>query len=471
MRRWLAPLLWVVAFVAMACSVLPNAVHISGGNDLRAVGGPTITAVAQSAVPFRTIARNMTVGDVATYTFELWQTPSTLMASYSTTAATAKFAQVPDGTYFLKANAFNGSGQSLVQGGASVASANTVTVAAANTPSLTYSSGTSLAVTLNLLNGTGETTADTLTVLNGGAVTVAATGGGFAGAVTYTSIAVGPTPHGMGVDNSGNVWIAGNTGSLFKVSTSGGIPFQTISPTTLSQAQWVAVDAGGSAYVVGNSVPNQVNKFGPPGNTLGQCGGLNNPMQAIFDPSGAGTILVANTGANSVVRLSMAPNVSATYNLPAATAPKGVAIDGVGNIWVTESGTNSIHKLSVSGSSLGQWSLAASPFGVAVDRADRAWVTLGNGTVVKLNPDGTTAGTYTVGTSPQGIAIDGLGNAWVANNGSDNVTVLSNTGAVIATVSTGASSGPWAVAADNVNNVVWVMLSTANKVARLVMKP
>jgi hypothetical protein len=46
--------------------------------------------------------------------------------------------------------------------------------------------------------------------------------------------------------------------------------------------------------------------------------------------------------------------------------------------------------------------------------------------VTKLSSAGATLGTYSVATNPVGVAVDQFGNVWVANAGSANVTKLSS---------------------------------------------
>ena len=75
---------------------------------------------------------------------------------------------------------------------------------------------------------------------------------------------------------------------------------------------------------------------------------------------------------------------------------------------------------------------------------------------------------YTVGSTPMGIAIDSSGNVWVANDGSNNVTELNSSGAVIGTYDLGGgfSYCSYGIAIDNSSNE-WVTNDCLNNVKKL----
>jgi DNA-binding beta-propeller fold protein YncE len=73
-------------------------------------------------------------------------------------------------------------------------------------------------------------------------------------------------------------------------------------------------------------------------------------------------------------------------------------------------------------------------------------VNVGSNNVTELSPSGALIGTYAVGIYPYGIAIDSSGNVWVVNagngtagiaTGDSNVTELSSSGALIGTYAVG----------------------------------
>jgi YVTN family beta-propeller protein len=81
------------------------------------------------------------------------------------------------------------------------------------------------------------------------------------------------------------------------------------------------------------------------------------------------------------------------------------------------------------------------------------WVTnAGSNNVTKLSLSGAVLGTFAVQTEPLGIAFDGA-NMWVANHGSNTVTKLQvSNGTVIGNFAVG--QNPWGVAFDGAH--IWV---------------
>lgn len=130
-----------------------------GFGDLPAGPGATVTVHVQ--VPWTVQARASVPADVHHYTLKLNRvSDATVIRTATSTNLTTQFAAVPDGTYDLTAEAFSSTDDtvSITQGGPQ-RSTNQVTVRA---PAVTYSTGSALAVTVNLLDGTGTTTTNTV---------------------------------------------------------------------------------------------------------------------------------------------------------------------------------------------------------------------------------------------------------------------------------------------------------------------
>src|SRR3989442_985932 len=73
-----------------------------------------------------------------------------------------------------------------------------------------------------------------------------------------------------------------------------------------------------------------------------------------------GNVYVANTGDNSIVRLSSTGQLLATWGTARTSpiqfhGPKGVALDAHGNIYVADTGNNRVVKLSPTGMPLTRW--------------------------------------------------------------------------------------------------------------------
>ena len=106
--------------------------------------------------------------------------------------------------------------------------------------------------------------------------------------------------------------------------------------------------------------------------------------------------------------------------------------------------------------------VGSEPYGIAIDGSGNVWVTdQGSNSVTELGSTGAVLGSFTVSTGPTGIAIGGSGNVWITNQGSDNVIELSSDGSVLGTFTV--STGPTGIAIDGSGNV-WVVGSTNNNV-------
>lgn len=111
--------------------------------------------------------------------------------------------------------------------------------------------------------------------------------------------------------------------------------------------------------------------------------------------------------------------------------PQGTVSDKKGNIWIANCSGASVTKLrrgnpdravNFAPVDSGGEPLIEKPFGIAIDKNGRAWVSSNyNNSIVGLNPDGSVFRTLQNGVDeiirPMGIASDSLGNVWVANSG------------------------------------------------------
>ncbi len=290
-----------------------------------------------------------------------------------------------------------------------------------------------------------------------------------------------PIPYGgVGVDVSGNVYVAGaNNNTIQKVGTNGEV---TVFAGTLGQWGYVdgvgadarfvvpsgvAVDAAGNLYV-GDIFNNAIRKVTPAGavTTLvgggGQGGTTDGPRNVArfsiiaglaLDPSGALIVSDQNAirkvtpagavttlaGSNETVGYADGPGNIALFNLPF-----GIAVDSSTNLFVTDSGNNTIRKITPagvvstfagspgnSGSADGVGSAArfTSPQGAALDSAGNLYVAdAGNYTIRKISPSGVV--TTLAGSPGAAGSADGSGSAaqfnsprGVAVDGAGNVYV------------------------------------------------
>lgn len=114
----------------------------------------------------RTLAAAKTVADIDHFVIKLYDNGGVLRYTYTSPDATGgvTFTTVPNGTYYITAEAYDSGNVSITAGGAQTSS-NTATV---SSPQVTYSDGGSaLSVGLKLLDGTGEALDSSVTVTPG----------------------------------------------------------------------------------------------------------------------------------------------------------------------------------------------------------------------------------------------------------------------------------------------------------------
>ena len=219
----------------------------------------------------------------------------------------------------------------------------------------------------------------------------------YAGAANQPGNADGPGqgasfyyPMALGVDASGNVYVADTGNSTIRLVT----------PPTGSVSAWVSTLAG--------TPPN-------PGSAAGfsTTARFNGPGGLAADV--LGNVYVADTG-NSVIDLippsgmviplaGMAGspgNNDGAVGTATFTNPQGVAVDGSGNVYVADTGDSTIRMIQN-----GQVSTLAGTAGSP-----------GSGNGAALGGAGFNA--------PQSVAVDGLGNVYVADTGNNTIRMLQN---------------------------------------------
>lgn len=287
-------------------------------------------------------------------------------------------------------------------------------------------------------------------------------------------------PFGLAVDGAGNVCVADTYNGTIRVVTSAGVV------TTLA----------GTARVTGSA------------DGTGAAASFRQPFGLAAD--GAGNLYVADTGNNTIRKITAAGVVTTLAGTAGATGsadgtgaaasfsePFGVAVDSAGNAYVADSSNNTIRKITsaaavstlagavpVSGNADGAGASAtfSSADGLAADSAGNVYVAdTGNNTIRKVTPSGvvtTLAGAPgTAGSadgtgalarfsSPSGIAVDGADNLYVADTGNNTIRKITPAG-VVSTLAgmsgaTGSADGagaqarfraPAGIAADSAGNV------------------
>ncbi len=322
--------------------------------------------------------------------------------------------------------------------------------------------------------------------------TLAGTGGsGFTNGAS--NIAEFKDPHGVAVDNSGNVYVADKNNHSIRKITSGGV-VSTLAGTgtqgsmdgagnvaQFSYPYGVAVDGSGFVYVADTS---------------------NHRIRKIT--SGGVVSTLAGTGTQG--SMDGAGNVAQFNN------PYGVAVDGSGFVYVADKSNHSIRKITSGGvvstlagtgtagfmdgaGSVAQFSY---PFGVAVDGSGFVYVAdTSNHRIRKITSGGvvsTLAGTGTQGSmdgagnvaqfdAPQGVAVDNSGFVYVADSSNHRIREITSGGVVSTLAGTGTAgfmdgasnvarfNQPFGVTVDGLGNLYVGGTWRNNRIRRIIVEP
>jgi len=283
-----------------------------------------------------------------------------------------------------------------------------------------------------------------------GAVTTLAGSPGVRGSVDGTgSAARFNSPYGIGVDSSGNVYLADSFNCTIRkitpagvVTTLAGSPgYSGSTDGTGSAAQFyipaaVALDGSGNAYV---------------------ADAYNYTIRKIT-PAGVVTTLAGVAGT--------AGSTDGTGTAALLDSPMGLTVDSGGNVYVADAANNIIRKITSAGvvttlagtagysgstDGTGTAAMFASPRDVTVDNAGNLYVAdTGNGTIRMVTSAGvvtTLAGTVGIrghldGTGsaalfslPYGLSADSSGNVYVADTGNNTIRKVSSGGVAYTTFS------------------------------------
>jgi len=352
------------------------------------------------------------------------------------------------------------------------------------------SSSTNVATISNASGSNGKATSQAA-----GAATITATLGSVSGSTTltitsptgtapssYTTPVVGVLPSSVALDASGNVWVTNfGINNMTELSTGLTASGGAVSSSSLNSFTTFPQGASAGSGVFGISLDylgdiwtTNYNAFN--GGYKISMLELNSPG---FDNTGCATVPIGTCtcpSAFALTGLSTGPSGNVYYRFAAGNNPLGMAIDASSNVWVANNGTpsnpgntitkfvpayyfySSLSPCYVNISSF-TYNVGNNPYGIAIDASGNVWISnYGSNTVTELNSSGALLNTYTVGNGPRGIAIDPSGNVWVANSGSD--TSPGNTVTMI-TPSTGTTTnytvgtGPHSIAIETSGNV-WV---------------
>jgi streptogramin lyase len=258
------------------------------------------------------------------------------------------------------------------------------------------------------------------------------------------------SPSGVGVDATGNVWVASYFSAASEFSPTGNPVFPSgITSGGLFHSYGLAVDAQNDVWIPNeDSTATGVNKGLGSITTLsstGQvtsgaagyiAGGIYYPIAVAIDTNA--TAWVVNYGNSSLTLLSSSgqPLSGANgYTSPKLVFPVAVAIDANHNGWLANQEDVTVTKVSPDGTQFTSYACCNGASGIAIDQRGFVWVANYYGdSISQLASDGTVISTgYSDNKAsiwhPQGIAIDGSGHVWVANFFGSSITELAGSAA------------------------------------------
>ena len=154
------------------------------------------------------------------------------------------------------------------------------------------------------------------------------------------------SPHGVGVDGAGNVYVGDScptvdvcrvrNNQVLKLAARSNTP--TVLPFTgIGNLFGLAVDSAGTVYVADNE-NNRVLKLAAGSNTqtVLPFTGLKNPVDVAVDSAGA--VYVADNRNNQVVKLAAGSNTQTVLPFTDLDGPEGVAVDTASNVYVADWG-------------------------------------------------------------------------------------------------------------------------------------
>ncbi len=248
--------------------------------------------------------------------------------------------------------------------------------------------------------------------------------------ITYTGGGMNG-PSGVGVDSTGNVWVASYFNAASYFTNTGKAVFPTgITGNYLQESYGLAVDQSDNAWIPDEQGPYGIN-------------------------SGIGSVTVLNTAGSSAAGAT-------GYSAGGINFPVADAIDTGGTTWVVDYGNSHVTLLNPSGTPISGTSGYASnlfdfPVAVAVDANCYGYIAnQSSNTITRVAQDGSSFTNFVVGSGASGVAVDAGNNVWSANYYGNSVGLLAANGTVVSSsLSGGGINHPQGVAIDG-NGNVWL---------------
>jgi len=308
--------------------------------------------------------------------------------------------------------------------------------------------------TLRATNAGGTTTATcTMAVVPGGGLSLLAATPAAVPVDGPVALARYVVPAGVAVDTAGNLYV-GDTGTgTLRVASPAGLVATVLADLPAGCPAALATDAAGNVYYPQGATLRKVTPGGapglfagyatpPPGTTYGKDPALllKAPLGLALDS--AGSVYVADPGANLIFKVSSRGVVSVLAGTPGQSGnrdgagsmalfdlPSGVALDASGNVYVADNGNGAIRMIAPGGtvSTLGSAANLTGGLALGLDGTVYAGVA---GAIAGVGPDGTVTtlagvpgtagcldgtGTAARFSAPTALAVDALGDLAVAD--------------------------------------------------------
>jgi len=266
------------------------------------------------------------------------------------------------------------------------------------------------------------------------------------------------SPSSLGVDSTGNIWVAS-----YGSNAAGGAPIGAVSEFTptgspvfpngitgdgLSECYGLAVDAQNNVWVTNEESPSTVNgglgsvsvfnSSGQPisGTTGYVAGGLDYPVAVAIDTNADAWVVDFGNSHVSLLSSAGAPLSGATgYTTDSFAFPLAVAVDGNHNAWIGDENDTDITRVSSDGTQFLKVSCCDGPDGLAIDQLGNVWIAnLFGDSISEVSGTGAVLSSgYSDNKAsidhPQGIAVDGSGNVWISNFRGPSITELAGAAA------------------------------------------
>jgi len=257
------------------------------------------------------------------------------------------------------------------------------------------------------------------------------------------------SPHGVTVDNFGNIYVSTDH-RIFKLSPDGNVILSWGTYGShdgqFNEPAGIAVDSSGIVYVA-DELNNRIQEFTPDGMFLTKWGTEGDSDGQFHGPNGlaldgSGNVYVADSYNYRIQKFTSdgmfltkwgtEGNGDGQFSGPGAMA--AIALDSEGNVYVADVENRRIQKFTSDGMFLTKWGTEGSgegqfiyPQGIAVDSVGNVYVA-DVGSIKKFTSDGAFLAEYGEHGSgygqvdyPLGVAVDGWGNIYIADTENDHV--------------------------------------------------